>query len=439
MSTAFDGPSPHFFHQDPGVIVITRDVTQPRRGQVTRPPEGGGFDVKVENEVVGTVPAQRTELPCRGQFKSHHVSASLGRTRDGVLYASFEGDSGACFTSADQGRSWTSFLIRPPGSNWLFYILPDDTFMNVSGSGGPALVFWRSGDRGQHWEQVGQIRSGPFEVVHHDGNLVALRDGSVLLPVQFATPWNDLASTWSSMMWQQFAQYMMRSLDGGRTWRNAPDPAFWRPLLENHLTTVTVSPRGRNPGPGGTYPGCWETGIVALADGQVLAALRYSGRQDPWHRSMAERWNALASEPDRSGRIYRHVMLARSADGGDTWQDFGPVVDAAGEPLLIFGECNGELVQLPDGRVVLVHQRRYPYGQGQLIARVSEDGGRTWLADEYRLHLGFGYSSSIAMADGTIITATGSTRCDTSNGEPSEPPGAAVIRWKLLPPALAER
>jgi len=63
------------------------------------------------------------------------------------------------------------------------------------------------------------------------------------------------------------------------------------------------------------------------------------------------------------------------------------------------------------------------------MARVSEDHGRTWLPDEYRLQAGFGYPGSVALADGTIITTTGRCRCDI-NSEAAEPGGAVVIRWK---------
>ena len=123
-------------------------------------------------------------------------------------------------------------------------------------------------------------------------------------------------------------------------------------------------------------------------------------------------------------------MLGSSPDGGSTWQNFRPVADANGQTLLVSGESNGELVQMPDGRVVLIHQRRYPRSQEQLIARVSVDGAKSWLPDEYRLSFGFGYSDSLALDDGTIITVAGKTPCDASS-KPIASPGAEVIRWRL--------
>jgi len=100
------------------------------------------------------------------------------------------------------------------------------------------------------------------------------------------------------------------------------------------------------------------------------------------------------------------------------------------------GESNGELVELGDGRLVLVHQTRYAEppdrargyfrGRSQLCARVSLDHGRTWLPERYRLLFGFGYSSTLALEDDTLITVTG-----TSLGDNGDPRRAAAIRWSL--------
>jgi len=94
----------------------------------------------------------------------------------------------------------------------------------------------------------------------------------------------------------------------------------------------------------------------------VLAAFRYSGPPQPWHASMVEAWHGASEfdERDGHGRLFRIIMRASSPDGGVTWEDFGPIADAEGQTLLIHGECNGELLQMPDGRVALIHQRRYP-------------------------------------------------------------------------------
>jgi hypothetical protein len=69
--------------------------------------------------------------------------------------------------------------------------------------------------------------------------------------------------------------------------------------------------------------------------------------------------------------------------------------------------------------------------QGQLIGKVSEDGGRTWLPEEYRVMAGFGYPSSLALPDGTIITVSGKTVPKEGVRISERPRGAEVIRWRL--------
>ena len=55
--------------------------------------------------------------------------------------------------------------------------------------------------------------------------------------------------------------------------------------------------------------------------------------------------------------------------------------------------------------------------------RSGADGGKTWLHDEYRISAGFGFSGSVLLDDGTIVTVTGK-----SVGRVH---GAQVIRWRL--------
>ena len=89
------------------------------------------------------------------------------------------------------------------------------------------------------------------------------------------------------------------------------------------------------------------------------------------------------------------------------------------------------MVPLPDGRVVLVHQRRYPGTQSQIIGRVSGDGGLSWSRDEYRLSAGFGYPSSLALADGTVVTVVGQTCAGPDGSDPVAGFGAVAIRWPV--------
>jgi len=113
-------------------------------------------------------------------------------------------------------------------------------------------------------------------------------------------------------------------------------------------------------------------------------------------------------------------------NGGLSWSPPRPVVDNEGHILLLYGKCDGELVELPDGRLVLVHQTRYPSGRSQLSAKVSMDGGLTWQPETWRINYGFGYSSTLALADYQLLTVTGSSLGD--NGHPRR---VMAISWRI--------
>ena len=391
---------PH--HQNPDELVVTRD-----------------------DQVVRTLPCQRIEIPGRDRWESHHIGAHVGATRDGVLYAMI---SGVFVTSADRGVTWQDAPVRdmPTGG---FSLLRDDTFMAVAGGGDQPMTFHESSDRGATWKKISTLERAPFDVHHADSNPIELDDGSLLMPAifQFNEPTKDLPQP--SAQHGIDMQYMLRSTDRGRTWQNLPDAKFWSTVHESHFKLVGVSKDTTFPGPGGSFPGCYETDLMQLPDGRVLSALRYSGWSQPWHDAYAKRWGAV-DEADTHGRVFRHIMLGTSTDRGRTWQDLRPVADETGHTVLQHGDCNGELVRLPDGRLVLIYQRRYPRGWSQHAAHVSEDEGRTWSRDVYLVMAGFGYSGSVVLDDGTIITVNGQAFMDEFD-QKMAPFNAQVIRWRV--------
>ena len=400
------------YHQNADELVITRD-----------------------DEVTGTLPCERVVLDGKGRWNNGHIRGQVGMTTDGTLYAQLGGAYGAywvvkecrniMFCSTDQGRTWESRDIDLPEERIIgtFAVLSDDTFLAATTEpAGNRVCYYRSEDRGETWELIGEVASGPFKTMSIDGNLLQLADGSILSPLNFGVP----APEGEDFSLGLSVEYMLRSADGGRTWTNGPAKELWTPLIDAKLTVAPVGPDSRSPGPGGTFPGCYEVGIAEHSDGRVLAALRFSGAPWPWHTKYVEPWGG--AEADGIGRIFRQVMFSTSDDGGATWELMRPFADADGKPVIIQQETNGQLVPLPNGRLVLVHQRRF--GSHQLIARVSEDDGKTWSHDEYRISAGFGYSGNIALNDGTIVTVTGQTLASES----MEGPGnnrAQVIRWRL--------
>ena len=210
-------------------------------------------------------------------------------------------------------------------------------------------------------------------------SLTQLADGTVIFPVYRCKL--DGQTTAQGRWGEVCSHDVFRSSDGGCTW-GEPAP---------------------------TYEGCCETHILQRRGGDLLAAFRFQRSVRPddspdFLEQWADRRDALVGEP-----VFKRVFLADSTDGGKTWEQPRPVCDRAGHGVLEFGECHGQLVELPDGRLVLVYDHRYPYENAETIARVSDDGGQTWSAQAYHVSFGMGYPASVALDDGTIVTVTGNT------------------------------
>jgi len=382
-------------------------------------------------EVIARLPCERILLLREESWPSHHIGGHVGRTSEGTLYAMVAGGMVVMrWVSQDEGRTWTGEEIDLSGLG-AFAVLADDTFLAANGGGEEPIRILCSPDRGRAWERISELALGVFDAMHVDSNILQLRDGTVLLAANMRMNPPEGAS-WDM---GQYPQYLFRSNDGGQTWEGG-DPEFWGAVREGKAEIEDDGPEYGWPGMGGTFPGVYETGFCERTDGFLLGAFRFSGPPRPWHHEVIEGWGEPPDEPDALGRIFRHVVLGESHDGGRSWRNLRPVLDAEGRPIMAHGECNGELVHLSDGRLVLVHQTRYAEGpdraggyfrgRSQLCARVSLDRGRTWLPERYRLIFGFGYSGSLILEDDTILTVTGSSLGD--NGHPRR---AAAIRWRL--------
>jgi hypothetical protein len=168
--------------------------------------------------------------------------------------------------------------------------------------------------------------------------------------------------------------------------------------------------------------------VIELQSGRLLGAFRHQRRRRP--SETTEQITAWGGSVKHDYAVFKHVFLGESDDLGKTWKNFRPLLTSGGQALLGFGEAHGQLVQVPDGRVVLVHDCRYPYEQGENRARMSLDGGKTWEPEVYHLSFGHGYPSSVALPDGTIVTVTGSTPF-TPSAQPVGGWRAQAIRWRL--------
>ena len=399
----------HPYYQQEDELLITRDL-----------------------EVTGRLPCTRTLLPRTERWPTHHIGGHLGRTRNGTLYALLTGSPAAQrWISEDDGLTWKGEELDLPALG-AFAILNNDTFLAAAGGGEEPIRILSSPDRGRTWKSISTLSLSPFDAMHVDSNLFQLRDGTTMLAanMRIDPPAGEPFAN------GHYPQYLFHSSDRGKTWETGIDPEFWQAVRAGRESIADEGSEYTWPGPFGTFPGVYETGFCELDSGLLVGAFRFSGPPRPWHHRVIAQWGEPPDEPDAHGRIFRHVVLGESPDKGRSWQHLRPILDAAGTPLMAHGESNGELVQLPDGRLVLVHQTRYAEGpdrergyfrgRSQLCARVSLDAGQTWLPERYRLLFGFGYSSTLALEDDTLITAVGASLGD--NGDPRR---GAIIRWRL--------
>ncbi|MFH1571803.1 MAG: sialidase family protein, partial [Gemmatimonadota bacterium] len=292
--------------------------------------------------VVARLGCERILLPRAEGWPTHHVHGHLGRTDDGALHAVVAGGSAAMlWHSPDGGICWqgSDLGIEAVGA---FAVLGDDAFLLACGGGRQPIRLLRSMDRGASWVPLSEIGPGAFDALHLDGNLLPLRDGTVLLAasLRLDPPAGQPPGA------GHYPQYLFRSTDGGATWSGGGDPAFWEGVRRGDRQVGDDGPPFTWPGEGGTFSGVYETGFLERRDGRVMGAFRLSGYPRPWHRELIAAWGEPPEAPDAHGRLFRHVVLGESADGGRTWQNLRPVLDAAGQPLMAHGECNGELVEL---------------------------------------------------------------------------------------------
>ena len=381
-----DGPTPPAPFTPNGEIRITRD-----------------------HQEIGTLPAEYVpldypDMPWRGD-------PGIGMTGDGDIYVSLYA---RIFLSRDGGKTWETRSIDvdsldPPmrGENYdSFGVLRDGTLLWAYHADDPPTDFLlRSTDGGQSWHPWSRLENlSPF--IRAGGNqncLLELRDGTLLWPTimaaQRAYEHNEDASK------PPPTTYVFRSTDGGESWEEKHPLQEW-----------------------GT-----ETNLLELHDGRLLAAIRYQRRYEapPPQNEPPSLIEDHAQREIQKATVGKRVFLADSADGGLSWRNFRPIWRQADGPMdLEFGQAHGHMVQLSDGTVVLVVEDRYPYPEGDVRARISRDGGQTWLPEVYHLSPGHGYGASVVLEDDTIVTALGNTPLD-ERGRPIGSYTAQVVRWRL--------
>lgn len=262
-------------------------------------------------------------------------------------------------TSKDEGKTWSSptTVVDSPGDDrnpalgqlkngdivlaYAVLLGYDSSGLKLDPSKRQAdgVYMVRSSDGGKTWTKPERSESTHALLKNGSlspyGKIVQLPDGAVLMSVYYQFP-DDRGNQ----------EYVFRSHDSGKTWG---DPV----LAGEHYN---------------------ETGLLALPDGQVLAALR--------------------------SEIGGHLAIAASKDGGRTW--------SAPTQITRDKEHPGDLIRLKNGNILLTYgERNKPFG---VEAIVSRDCGKTWdkafktvLADD-AASTDCGYPSSVQLPNGNVVT-----------------------------------
>gem|GEM_PF-998199 len=369
------------------------------------------INVSLNGQIFNTLPCQRISLnfPELNKIAEGHVACdSKGDIWAGVSNGLGSKPMGSfrtarLFRSRDKGFTWTSKFIAPTYNRGMvaFTVLPDDSMIlttNYYSWHQPDIYISAPGDNGNNWIHSTTLSSLPYD---HMGEgilgFTQLRDGRLILPIVHFNP-NPYPP---EKLILGVDNYLQVSTDGGKT--------FTRSSM--------------------TFDYGQEIQILELQSGKLLAAVRYNRERLPGETDqdiLEVRGDPSADDGKPTSRVVKNVFIGESDDGGQTWHSLRPVKDAQGQVLLEYGEATGQLIQVADGRVVLLHWKRYPANEADVRAHVSLDEGQTWQPEVYHISDGAGYPGSVVLEDGTIVTVTGNKR---SGGTPR----ARVIRWKLPP------
>ena len=305
------------------------------------------------------------------------------------------------------------------------------------------VTIWRSADAGLTWSEV--ATSGA-ELYGAGATLYALRDGSVLL----------------------HTGQLHRSGDGGVTWRHVacPPTGLVRGFVESDDGRIQVFASdhcwytGDEPPPrmlAGVMPDWYREGALGTTALRRAWRVHSDDGGQCWSQPEAIHdegayitpdtdWSAVQpifreASPVRLGAGHllaaarrsepQRTVLIESTDGGAHWSD--------SREFLQSGEIQGHLLALGDGRLLCTYARHeVPRG---IFAVVSDDAGRTWHLDHPIYLAGslagfFGWPTSIALADGTIVTSYTIKAYEESTQENDSV--TEVVRWSLPDGHVAE-
>ncbi len=318
---------------------------------------------------IHSLPAERTRLPHYASEGSWNFTITDANMIYLMAAPTTTDRTAVLMCTADGGRTWDTVHVTRPVQN----VLPDGSFLTTYGASGKSwptddnrLWLYRSTDQGQSWDRLGG--PGPLPSEPQAGPITPLRDGTLIWPIGIAIP-ETIHVT-----------YAFRSTDGGCTWSDAHPicPTGEPSVIELASGRLLAVIRNNLPPRAEAWPVFLDN---RYQDAWRLWAMQY-GAFDPRQktdRSHDLHWHdTVHLNPSILGSVQKNVLLADSDDGGLTWTNI-----RSGSNRL--GEMHGSAVELPDGRIVLIHVHRVPWLHGGERARVSRDGGNSWDAETYYL------------------------------------------------------
>jgi hypothetical protein len=370
-------------------------------------PDPGLITVELDGQIVNYLVCERISL--NYPDLTGRCDVNMGRDNKGNTWAAVTGVSTSqmkrLFRSRDGGKTWTPSTIPPTQDRNLvaFTVLNNGHLLLATNLEHTNPKMFLSTDMGGSWLQTATLKSNPYQYIGEGFlSLTSLDNGHILFPI--ARYDDDPYET-------GIHGSVFISSDGGHTFPK-------------------VYP---------TFDFGMEAHILELKNGDLLGAFRYQRNRYPGETDaeiLALHGNI---DPNKYPFTFKNVFLGDSYDGGLTWKNFRPLRDSRGRVLIDYGQCHGQLVQVPDGRVVLVYDHRHPDEERDLRARTSRDNGRTWDPAVYYLSFGRGTAASVVLDDGTIVTVAGNWPHGSSG--PTGPPSVQAVRWKLPPdtvPAVIE-
>jgi len=259
-----------------------------------------------------------------------------------------------------------------------------------------ALYVASSMDRGRTWSKSVKVDTSKYARAHGLGRFYQGSDGAIWFNCTVIVPHKNKPGYFFRE--NRAHDALFRSKDGGRTWgdvtllvSNSAECQLLQLVSGRWLTTIRTTGQ-----PGDLFAPGKKLKVINTLRLDRLPTYDKVSRSDGW--------------PGQQGAMTKRTFIAESKDGRD-WGNLRQLTT-------IFGDTPGELIQLPDGRVLFLYCHRYNPHAG-VYGRVSHDEGRTWQPFLLALrNMDAGYSSSTVLKDGTIVSMIG--------GETIQ-----AVRWRL--------